>query len=258
MNIKEFPGAPYLDDYYALALYAAEEIHRRIVAAGKGKVELEDLKQEALLGLVQAKGKYDPRKGAKFTTFAWFYIRAAIIAHLRRLDPLTTSERQKIKKLEHAREELTKSLQREPQVSELAKHLEIPEYQVRQWQSLRVVQLSLEGSFPIDPEKDEAATVGFRSPFDDPETGLLKNWETEEKAKLAEDVNDCLESTLGEVERSIVIFRVLGELTLEVVGWLRQMPIATVARWQMKAMSKLKDCLQSKTWQTADILQLLP
>lgn len=48
----------------------------------KGKVEYEDLVQEGVIGLIKAAQKFDPDKGAKFSTFAYFWVRQAMFTSL--------------------------------------------------------------------------------------------------------------------------------------------------------------------------------
>ena len=47
-------------------------------------VPLEDLKQESLLGLIQAAGKFDPTQGNQFSTYATFWIKKRVLEALER------------------------------------------------------------------------------------------------------------------------------------------------------------------------------
>ena len=46
-------------------------------------VELEDLVQEGVVGLISAARKYDKSRGARFTTYAWYWIRQGMLAAIR-------------------------------------------------------------------------------------------------------------------------------------------------------------------------------
>ncbi|MCK9557518.1 MAG: sigma-70 family RNA polymerase sigma factor [Candidatus Cloacimonetes bacterium] len=47
-----------------------------------GKPDFEDLVQEGMLGLLEANNRYDPSKGTKFSTYAYYWIEKRILAAL--------------------------------------------------------------------------------------------------------------------------------------------------------------------------------
>src|SRR5207249_4124767 len=93
------PGAP--------ASRALVQLAERLAARTPPHIELDDLVSWGIVGLLDAIGKYDPRKEASFSTYAQFRIRGAILDHLRSLDWVPRSVRQKaslIEKTAHALE----------------------------------------------------------------------------------------------------------------------------------------------------------
>src|ERR1039458_9221380 len=62
--------------------YVAARIRERLPK----QVEMEDLVQAGVIGLLEACGNYDSGKDAQFSTFAKFRIRGAILDSLRKLD----------------------------------------------------------------------------------------------------------------------------------------------------------------------------
>ena len=82
-----------LDQYYGLVVYKAQKIFRTLPKLARKKIELNDLIQEGFIGLLKAADRYDPKKGASFSTFASFYIDGAVKDYLRRQDPLTQKGR---------------------------------------------------------------------------------------------------------------------------------------------------------------------
>ncbi len=74
-------------------------IAARIAATIPASVELEDLIQTGILGLIDAVRRYDPSKGIPFPAYARFRIRGAILDALRSLDWATRSQRTERKAL---------------------------------------------------------------------------------------------------------------------------------------------------------------
>jgi len=63
----------------------------------RGSVLLEDLEQEAMIGLLQAERRFDPSRGMEFPAYAQHRMRSAIFDFLRRIDPLSRKMRRQVK-----------------------------------------------------------------------------------------------------------------------------------------------------------------
>lgn len=88
-------------------------------------VELNDLINDGIVGLIDAIEKYDDSRGVKFETYAITRIHGAIIDALRALDWVPRAVRQRARELERASQFLEAELGREPTDTELAQHLGI-------------------------------------------------------------------------------------------------------------------------------------
>jgi RNA polymerase sigma factor for flagellar operon FliA len=88
-------------------------------------VELNDLINDGIVGLIDAIEKYDDSRGVKFETYAITRIHGAIIDALRALDWVPRAVRQRARELERASQELEARFGREPTEAELAEHLGI-------------------------------------------------------------------------------------------------------------------------------------
>jgi RNA polymerase sigma factor for flagellar operon FliA len=82
-------------------------------------IELGDLVQDGMLGLIDAAYRYDEARGIKFETFAERRVRGAMIDALRR-DAWPRGVRRQRRELEAAREELRRELGAEPSLADLA------------------------------------------------------------------------------------------------------------------------------------------
>lgn len=88
-------------------------------------LDKDDFFSVGVLGLVHAATMYDPNRGASFKTFAFTTIRGAILDEIRKHDPVPRSRRDRLRKMDRARAELSGRLHRPPTLEELGEYLEV-------------------------------------------------------------------------------------------------------------------------------------
>jgi RNA polymerase sigma factor for flagellar operon FliA len=88
-------------------------------------VEVDDLVQAGMIGLLDAISRYEENHGAQFETYAVLRIRGAMLDELRSSDWLPRSTRQNMRKVEQAMSALQQQLGRPPSESEIAKNLKL-------------------------------------------------------------------------------------------------------------------------------------
>lgn len=99
-----------------------EALARRMAATMPHSIDLGDLVQDGMIGLIDAANRFDEGRGIKFETFAERRVRGAMIDAMRR-DAWPRGVRRVRREIEAAREKLRHELGAEPSLADLAKHM---------------------------------------------------------------------------------------------------------------------------------------
>jgi RNA polymerase sigma factor for flagellar operon FliA len=118
-----------LDEYLPMIRYHAGQLIRRV----PDSVEMDDLIDAGVLGLLDGAQRFDSNRGVQFKTFAAYRVRGAMIDYLRQFDWLPRGLRDTSKQLQKALLELEQQHGRPAEDHEMAAHLgiNVQEYRER-------------------------------------------------------------------------------------------------------------------------------
>src|SRR3982750_1028429 len=117
--MQRVPLATDQRDRVASCLPYVESLARRMASTMPHSIDLGDLVQDGVIGLIDAAHRFDEGRGIKFETFAERRVRGAMIDALRR-DAWPRGVRRVRRELEAAREQLRRELGAEPTLADLA------------------------------------------------------------------------------------------------------------------------------------------
>jgi RNA polymerase sigma factor FliA len=210
----------------------------QMLAKLPASVELDDLIQAGMIGLLDASTRYQDNRGAQFETFASQRIRGAMLDELRASDWGSRSLRQSARKVEQAIQALEHRLGRPATEGEIAKELkmDLDEYQsllqdIQGCQLLYVEDFAQEGESD-NPWLDRQAQNGRPGADDDPLAQLLE-------AGFRHELVDAI-AALPERDQLLLNLYYEEELNLREIGAILEVTQSRVCQLHSQAISRLR------------------
>jgi RNA polymerase sigma factor FliA len=220
--------------YLPLVKYVAGKISVNLPS----HVEINDLINEGILGLIDAISKYDDSRGVKFETYATTRISGAILDALRAMDWVPRAVRQKARELERVFATLENEIGRVPEDEEIAKAmgLKLKEYHTLLLKIRGTSILSLEEFLPNEKGHDVALLDTLKDSGPDPTHQV-------ESAEIKSALAQAVES-LPQQERTVISLYYFEGLTLKDIKSVLNVSESRVSQIHAQAVIRLRSKLK--------------
>ena len=213
-----------IQDNLDLVKKIAWQLHARV----QNIVEVEDLIQQGMEGLVHAAQKYTPKEGVNFSQYAKLRIRGSIIDFLRKNSNLCRTTIKKKQEFDKYKNDLEKQLNREPSERELIEFMEINDDEYNYWKQAfeaNVVQ-------SLDSAYSEYSII-FASKEDNPESSLHNK---ELKIQIREALN-----ILNQREAMVAQLYYVEELNIYEIADILEISTGRISQIKKSIIEKLRN-----------------
>ena len=216
-----------------------ESLARRMASTMPHSIDLGDLVQDGVIGLIDAARRFDEGRGIKFETFAERRVRGAMIDALRR-DAWPRGVRRVRRELEAAREALRRELGGEPTLADLAKRVGADESRLER----TIVRIStIESTSPMAHADgiDSASLPAVLVPSEPPAPDFLF-----EQSEVRDRVRAAM-AKLPPRERHIVRLYYFAEATMKQIGESIGVNESRVSQLHARAMQRLRSLMTGES-----------
>ena len=229
-RVTGYQSQPKLDVLVEQHSALVKRVACHLLARLPASVQLDDLIQSGMIGLIEAAKTFDATKGASFETFAGIRIRGAMIDEMRRGDWAPRSVHRHARAVGQAINDLEVELGREPSSAEVAAKLEMPIAQYHQ--VLNDVNCTkIMGIADLGVDEDVLDTAE-----DEHEVGLFKDVHSERfQGALAQAIE-----ALPERDALVLSLYYNDEMNLKEIGQILDVSESRVSQIHSQAMVRLR------------------
>jgi len=214
-----------------------EQLARRVAATMPHSIDIGDLVQDGVLGLIDAANRFDESRGIKFETFAERRVRGAMIDALRK-DAWPRGVRRQRRELEAAREELRREMGCEPSLADLAAKIGSDEKRLGR----TIVRINaIESTSPLanNDHLDESTLPAALIPSE-PERPDVAYERSEVKRRVLDAI-----SSLPLREQTVISLYYYKEATMKQIGTEIGVNESRVSQLHARAIGRLRTALSA-------------
>lgn len=218
--------------------YVKRIVHR-IAVHLPSTIDIDDLMNVGVIGLIQAVDRYDPERDNKFMTYAVFRIRGAVLSELRSRDFLSRANRRKIRDLENIHLKLEQKLGREVDDFEIAEEMGVDVEQVHRTKQMSGISFISFEELGFSSRDEKEKLINYLVDSDDDALSITRMKEL--KAAVARAIEQ-----LPEKERMVISLYYLDELTMKETGKVLNVTESRVSQIHSQAIMHLRAKLKKE------------
>jgi RNA polymerase sigma factor for flagellar operon FliA len=200
-------------------------------------VDIEDLYNVGVIGLIQAIDRFDSTRDNKFITYATHRIRGAVLSELRSRDFLSRSNRRKIREMDHAYAMLEQQLGRDAEDHEVAEVLQVDMDQFDAIKKLSSISFISFEEMGYSDANDKGRLLKFVTD-DDMDALAIANL-NELKQAMAKAIEQ-----LPEKEKMVLSLYYFDELNMKETGKVLNITESRVSQIHSQAIIRLRNKLR--------------
>ncbi len=224
-----------IERYLHIVNFSAERMHARL----PGEVDVDDLKQAGLFGLMDSIDTFDLERGVKFETFCTQRVRGAIFDELRSMDWVPRLVRARTSKVDRARKQLETELGRKPTDDELCRQLGVDQNEFKK---------IIKDSSPVSTVSLDRKWFETDSSKDVREIDVIKDSRQESPLLQLQrgDLKRLITKGLSRAERLIVVLYYYEGMTMKEIGTTLDLSESRVSQMHSSILDRLKAQMQHR------------
>ena len=231
-----------MEKYLYLVKYTADRIWAKL----PDKIELDDLVQAGIFGLMDAIDAFDPSRGVKFETYCSPRVRGSILDELRSMDWVPRLVRSRAHQLDLATQTLRAELGRMPTEEELSEELQLDEIEFSRLKrdAHATGLISLNNKFSESDENNER------------EVDIIEDRKAKDPLQKAhrDDMKILFSKGLTRAEKLVVILYYYEEMTMKEIGATLDLSESRVSQMHSAILDRLKTQIESHAQGVAAVI----